>query len=124
MKISALNNIANSSGFKEVLSTFKRVANIVKNINIDDKLRVDKTLFESSFERELYAEFEEKIAVKYETYEDKLDALFGLKPEIDSFFENIMVNVEDKEVKLNRHNLIATIYKEFRKIADIKEIAV
>jgi glycyl-tRNA synthetase beta chain len=35
-----------------------------------------------------------------------------------------VVNVEDKKLRENRKNLIATIYKAFSDIADIKEITI
>jgi len=35
-----------------------------------------------------------------------------------------MVNAQDTKIKTNRQHLIASIYKEFREIADIKEITV
>ena len=70
----------------------------------------------------MYKEFTKKASKDYETYEEKLDALFELKPQIDDFFDKVMVNVDDKNIKLNRQNLIGVIYKEFKSIADIKEI--
>ncbi len=122
LKIEALKQIANSSGFKEVFSTFKRVANIIKDVDVEEELTVDENLFETDFEKSLHVEFKKRADKAYNTYEEKLDALFGLKPQIDNFFDNVMVNVDNKSVKTNRQNLIATIYKEFRSIADIKEI--
>jgi glycyl-tRNA synthetase beta chain len=35
-----------------------------------------------------------------------------------------MVNVEDKKIKNNRKNTVASIYKSFKEIADIKEISI
>jgi glycyl-tRNA synthetase beta chain len=35
-----------------------------------------------------------------------------------------MVNVEDERIKHNRKSLIASIYKEFLDIGDIKEISI
>jgi glycyl-tRNA synthetase beta chain len=35
-----------------------------------------------------------------------------------------MVNVDEQNIKTNRQNLIASIYQEFKEIADIKEITV
>ncbi|WP_024955628.1 glycine--tRNA ligase subunit beta [Sulfurospirillum arcachonense] len=124
LKIEALKSIVSSSGFKELFSTFKRVANIIKDVDTDKDIVVDKNLFEQTEENELYAEFIKKSSVDYKTYEEKLDALFGLKPQIDNFFDNVMVNHEDVSIKTNRQNLIATIYKEFKQIADIKEISI
>lgn len=122
LKIEALKNIANSNGFKEVFTTFKRVANITKDLDMDKDVVVDETLFAQDEEKVLYAEYIKKSSKDYSTYEEKLDALFGLKPQIDTFFDNVMVNVEDTNIKINRQNLIISIYKEFKLIADIKEI--
>jgi glycyl-tRNA synthetase beta chain len=48
----------------------------------------------------------------------------GLKPELDKFFEDVMVNAEDEAIKANRKSLVASIYKSIYKIADIKEITI
>jgi len=124
LKINALKEIVSSAGFKEVFSTFKRVANIIKDVNLDKDIAVVESLFDSNEEKVLYKEFVSKSSKVYISYEEKLDALFTLKPQIDSFFDNVMVNVEDKDIKENRQNLIASIYKEFKSIADIKEISI
>ncbi len=123
-KIKALANIVDSSDFKEIFTTFKRVANIVKDVDIDEEIVVDETLFESEYEIKLWNRFIETVAQKYPDYESKLDALFGLKESIDLFFDHVLVNVEDERLRRNRKNLIASIYKAFKSIADIKEISV
>jgi len=122
LKIEALKNVANSDDFKEVFSTFKRVANIIKDLDINKNITIDESLFIQDEEKNLYNEFINKSSKKYINYEEKLDALFGLKSEIDIFFDNVMVNAEDEKIKTNRQSLIAIIYKEFKLIADIKEI--
>ncbi len=123
-KIEALKKIVDSSDFKEVFSTFKRVANIIKGLDVDTEIVVDVKLFESEYEKNLYNAYKKVISKSYETYEEKLDALFSLKAEIDGFFDNVMVNSENEKVKHNRLSLIATIYKEFKSVADIKEISI
>ena len=123
-KINALNDIVDSSDFKEVFTTFKRVANIVKDVDISKDLNVDENLFESKYEKELLDRFSEVKNKDYSDYESKLDALFGLKAEIDRFFDHVLVNVDDEKLRENRKNLISLIYKEFKKIADIKEITI
>ena len=123
-KIKALASIVESSDFKEIFTTFKRVANIVKDLDIQSDLPVDPNLFEKEEERKLYEAFVQAKERTYPDYETRLTALFGLKHAIDLFFDNVLVNAEDPKVRANRKNLIGSIYKEFRKIADIKEIAV
>ena len=123
-KIEALNTLVNSEGFAEISSTFKRVANITKDIDLSADMSVDAGLFEEEAEKTLYASFNAVIAQNYASYEEELDALLGLKPELDKFFEDVMVNVEDAAVKANRKSLVASIYKSILKIADIKEVSV
>jgi len=124
LKIKALSTIVMSEGFKEMFSTFKRVANIIKSNEIKEDIVIDKTLFETTYETELFAAFENVVNTHYASFEENLDALFSLKPSIDSFFDNVMVNTEVLHVRENRQNLIASIYNAFKSIADIKEISI
>ncbi len=123
-KIQALDTIANSEGFDEAFSTFKRVANITKDIDLSAELKVDSRLFEDICEDLLYQRYSEVMKKKYITYEEELDALLGLKPELDKFFDSVMVNAEDEKIKNNRKSLIASIYKSILNIADIKEVSI
>ena len=123
-KIEALNTLVNSEGFDDIFSTFKRVANITKDIDLSADLSVDEALFEEEAEKALYNRYKEVTAKSYESYEEELDALFGLKPELDTFFDSVMVNAEDEKIKNNRKALVAFIYKSILNIADIKEVSV
>jgi len=118
-KIKLLNEIVESEDFKELSQTFKRVANIVKDFDLNT-IKVDENLFEKEEEKNLYNEF--KKVKNIDNLEEKLDFLISLKPLIDKFFDDVMVNVEDEKIKHNRKSLIASIYKEFLDIADIREI--
>jgi glycyl-tRNA synthetase beta chain len=75
-------------------------------------------------ESELYSEYSDTISKEYSSYEEQLSAMFALKPKLDSYFDGVMVNVEDRAVRANRKNTVASIYKSFREIADIKEISI
>jgi len=123
-KVEALNTILSSSDAKELFTTFKRVANISKDIDLEGDLSIDESLFETQEEKELYQAFNSVISKEYDSYIEKLNALFGLKPTLDRFFDTVLVNAEDEKLRQNRKNLIASIYNGFREIADIKEIAV
>ena len=123
-KVEALRSIAESDEFKEVFTTFKRVANISRDIDLDGDLTVDPALFEKGEEKVLFDAFNATIAKEYDDYEMRLDALFSLKPQLDSFFDHVMVNAEEEKLRTNRRNLVGSIYRAFREIADIKEISV
>jgi glycyl-tRNA synthetase beta chain len=123
-KIEALNNLVNSEGFDEVSSTFKRVANITKDIDLNKTQTINAALFEEEAEKVLFERFSKVSMMGYENYETELDALLGLKPELDSFFSDVMVNAEDEALKNNRKALVASVYKSILKIADIKEVSI
>ncbi len=123
-KVASLNEIVSSKSFKEQFSTFKRVANISKDIDLDKNLKIDTKLLEEEAEKTLFAAYEKVISDSYSDYKSKLEALFGLKAELDIYFDNVMVNVENKSLRKNRQNMIGSIYKSFRDVADIKEITV
>jgi glycyl-tRNA synthetase beta chain len=116
--------VVKSSDFKSLSDTFKRVANIVKDIDLSKDIKVDENLFEQDEEKLLYTDFQTINSKVYTTIDEELDALFSLKPQLDSFFDNVFVNHEDENIKNNRKNLIALVYNAFRKIADIKEITI
>ena len=123
-KICALNPIVQSDNFKEYVATFKRVANIIKDIDVNTKLGIDEDLFDNEYEKELYTKYNQVKFKTFETYDEELEALFALKPELDNFFDNVFVNHENEKIKTNRKNLIGLVYQGFRKIADIKEITI
>lgn len=115
--IKALIQLSKKANFNENFSTFKRLANIAtKSENV-----VNESLFENEAENKLYLAFNESL--KVQNLKQKLESLFALKPFIDEFFENVMINSENEKLKNNRQALVFAIYNEFLKIADIKELS-
>ena len=123
-KVAALNEIVSSDTFKEQFSTFKRVANISKDVDLESELNIDTALFKEDAEVTLYNAYEKVINQHFDDYKTQFEALFGLKRELDGYFDDVMVNTEDIALKNNRLNTIASVYKTFKDIADIKEITV
>ncbi|RLA71204.1 MAG: glycine--tRNA ligase subunit beta [Epsilonproteobacteria bacterium] len=123
-KVAALNEIVSNDTFKEQFSTFKRVANISKDVNLDSSLSIDTALFKEDAEITLYNAYEKVINQDYYDYKTELEALFGLKRELDGYFDDVMVNSDDEALKVNRLHMIGSVYKTFKDIADIKEITV
>ena len=123
-KLCALNPIVQSDNFKEYVATFKRVANIIKDIDTSKELAIDDKLFENKEETELFTKYNEVSSRTYASYEEELEALFSLKTQLDNFFENVFVNHENEAIKTNRKNLIGLVYQGFKNIADIKEITI
>ncbi|NLY03860.1 MAG: glycine--tRNA ligase subunit beta [Campylobacter sp.] len=118
--ILALDEISKEDSFKDKFSTFKRLANIIKDEDIG---AVNKDLFAHKSEQELHNAFKE-LDLTVKDYKIYLNQLFSLKENIDNFFDNVMINVDDKDLKDNRISLVGQIYKAFLKVADIKEISI
>ncbi|MBF7047875.1 glycine--tRNA ligase subunit beta [Campylobacter volucris] len=116
--IKALMEIVNDGKFEQNFTTFKRLANIA----VKNDVKVDATLFNTQEEQNLYNAF-----VKCKENKDDISVylknLFALKPQIDLFFDNVMINDQNELIKNNRQALVYEIYKEFLQIADIKEIS-
>ncbi len=123
-KIEALNQIVSENDFKSYSTTFKRVANIIKDMDLNASIMIEESLLHEEAEKILYKRFKPMQAHTSSDYHHRLTMLFSLKPEIDAFFDSVMVNAEDEKLKQNRKNLILSIYLSFREVADIKEITI
>jgi glycyl-tRNA synthetase beta chain len=123
-KVSALNAVIGRPDSRELFTTFKRVANISSDVDITKELHIDESLLKEEEEKRLYLEFRRIEDEEYADYKERLQRLFSLKDTLDAFFDNVLVNSEDEKLRRNRRNLVASIYRAFREIADIKEISV
>ena len=123
-KLCALNPFVLEGDFKNHVATFKRVANIIKGLDLSKELIINEALLSDKEELTLFDEYSAIVSKEYTCYEEELKALFALKPALDAFFDNVFVNHEDDNIKNNRKNLIALVYLAFRNIADIKEITI
>ena len=59
---------------------------------------------------------------KQEKFADAMKLLSGLRQPIDRFFDKIMVNCEDKELRANRLRLLSSIRGSMDAIADFSAI--
>jgi glycyl-tRNA synthetase beta chain len=42
---------------------------------------------------------------------------------VDAFFDQVMVNVEDEDVRLNRLGLLKTLHEGMNRVADLSRLA-
>jgi glycyl-tRNA synthetase beta chain len=57
-------------------------------------------------------------------YSAALTCLAGLRAPVDAFFDGVLVNVEDDELRNNRLNLLKTLQALFLQVADISQLVV
>ncbi|MBI3298504.1 MAG: glycine--tRNA ligase subunit beta [Elusimicrobia bacterium] len=128
-RLAAVHALRPDPDFVPVAAAFKRAANILKQAGVDAREdgAVDAERLSEPAERGLYAaltrlegDLREKAAQG--DFETALRALVGLKPDVDLFFEKVMVMVEDADVKKNRLALLARLTRLFTLVADISQI--
>ncbi|MBT0879324.1 glycine--tRNA ligase subunit beta [Campylobacter sp. 2018MI01] len=116
--IKALINLAKDKDYESKISTFKRLANIIKD---SKDLYCDESKLSNEYEIKLYKAYKD-ISFS-DDVSDNLGKIFALKPIIDEFFDNVMINVDDLEIKNNRLALVYSIYKHIACVADLKEVS-
>ena len=88
--------------------------------------RVNTSLFEHSSEKPCLtaARINEdvKSAVSRETYTEALEYLLSMKTETDAFFDNVMVNSENTEIKKNRLGICRLVKDAYEQLADFSLI--
>jgi glycyl-tRNA synthetase beta chain len=57
-------------------------------------------------------------------YTGSLRTLAALREPVDTFFDEVMVNAEEADLRLNRHGLLATLHQAMNRVADLSRLAV
>lgn len=125
-RIETLTNHRASEMFASLATTFKRVANIVRQAgNIDIHIDADK------FECQAEADFANAMnnvtgdyfkAYQEARFDDALYALESLRAPADAFFDAVLVNCDDAAVRANRLSLLASVQKLFDVFCDVRKL--
>jgi len=123
-RVDALNDFTQSENSKSLIESNKRIANILKDSDENQEELNVEILIEDS-EKVLFdaAESLSKELAGSNNYKEIMKSLIELKDLIDSFFDNVMVNVEDEKVKSSRLALIRRIRQLFLSVADISYLS-
>lgn len=122
-----LARISKTPDFEPLIIAFKRAMNILKPEARDERREVSEKLLVEDSEKNLYAIYLKIKEILYthlikKEYAEYLVNLIQLRKPIDNFFDEVMVMVEDKELRENRLSLLAHIASLFLKIADFSKI--
>jgi len=116
---------------KNIIGTYKRASNI-----IDQELKGKKEdilgqpelfLFKKDEEKHLYNKINEirqyfLSTKKRESYEETLKILAGAKTATDNFFDNVIVNDENLNIKKNRLELLQMFCKTYNNFIDFSKV--
>ena len=124
-RIKALASLKQRDDFEPLAVAFKRVGNIIKG-GLDQP--VDPSLLTDASEKELFTSLqmvEKEVAAYVEAadYIQALESIAKLREPVDTFFDSVMVMVDDTAVKNNRLALLTSIDLLFKGIADFSKIA-
>jgi len=128
-RLDALRAIRKSKNFEPLAVSFKRIRKILEKAAIPtgEAQPVSPELFENDAERALHSVMHAAVPRVNEhkragRFREALEAIAALRPEIDRFFEQVMVMAENEEVRKNRLALLAELLREFTTIADFSEM--
>jgi glycyl-tRNA synthetase beta chain len=124
LRVDALNEFIQSADSKSLIESNKRIANILKDSTENHSELISKMLVEDS-EKNLYkaTELLSKQLLDKQDYKTIMRSLLDLKGVIDAFFDNVMVNTEDLEVREARLALISRVRVLFLSVADISHLS-
>jgi glycyl-tRNA synthetase beta chain len=129
-RVTAISQMRGIADFEPLAVSFKRIKNILEQAGGVDEFAqgaVDGTLLEQGAERQLHVAFEqirsEVAGHKHNgAYAEALAAMASLRPAVDKFFDDVLVNAKDEKVRRNRLTFLAQLLREFSTIADFAEI--
>ncbi len=125
-RVSALKAIRNDGNFLSVLDSVKRIENITAD---HSATHVDPALIENESEKrlnDLAGLVSEQIGdlITEHRYLKAFESFAGLAPELENFFKDVMVMVDDPNVRSNRKSLLRKVLNGVRQIADLTHIVV
>ncbi len=125
-RLALLKNLQkNPDALKALYEPANRTARILGKAYQPDVIaeQIEPACFEDEAEKALYqAIVSGKADIRYpKVY---LDMLEGWGPVVDSFFDKVLVNVDNAKVKENRYRLLSLLNKAYRQFADFTKLVV
>jgi glycyl-tRNA synthetase beta chain len=108
----------------------KRIGNILKKAgDTEADAHVSEVLLQEPAEKALYATTQTiapQAAALFAAgdYTASLQALAALRAPVDAFFDGVMVNAEQLDLRLNRQGLLKVLHQAMNQVADLSKLAV
>ena len=109
----------------------KRVGNILKKAEVEGPVdaHVNPELLQEKAEQDLYAalqRFVPEANTQFDAgdYTASLQTLAVLRAPVDAFFDDVMVNAEQLDVRMNRLGLLKMLHNAMNRVADLSRLAV
>ncbi len=126
-RLEAIQAVRPTENFEPLAASFKRIKNILRQAEFAGGGTTDAGLLESGPEADLFTAFQalrnrvNRFRKKKE-YRAALEAIASLRPQVDLFFDKVLVNAPDPQIRQNRLTLLHNLLNESSAIADFSEI--
>lgn len=109
----------------------KRIGNILKKAEVEGAVdaHVNTALLQEDAEKALHAAMHKLLpesTAQFEAgdYTASLQTLAALRAPVDAFFDDVMVNAEQMDLRLNRQGLLKSLHQAMNRVADLSRLAV
>jgi len=128
-RLNAIAEFAKLPEAEALAAANKRIRNILKKVEGDVPSDVNAALFAENAERELADAVNGAISdtdplLESRDYVTALGRLARLRPQVDAFFDGVMVNVDDMAVRNNRLALLKRLSDRLGSVAAIEHLSI
>ncbi|WP_206861848.1 glycine--tRNA ligase subunit beta [Lysobacter changpingensis] len=128
-RLNAIAEFAKLPEAQALAAANKRIRNILKKVEGEVPSGIDAALFAENAERELAQAVDGAIAdtdplLQSRDYVTALGRLARLRPQVDAFFDGVMVNVDDAAVRNNRLALLKRLSDRLGSVAAIEHLSI
>ena len=127
-RLDAIGTFATLPEAEALAAANKRIGNILKKADIVIPHAIDRALLTDPAESALAEAVEAVLgetdeALHHHDYVTVLNHLARLRPQVDAFFDSVMVNADDPAVRANRLALLKRLADRFRAVAAIEHLS-
>ncbi len=106
----------------------KRIGNILKKAEGEVSGAVDPARLIEAGEKDLFAAMQATVPAanrefEHGDYSASLMTLAALRAPVDAFFDGVMVNAEEPELRANRLGLLKSLHEAMNRVADLSRLA-
>jgi len=126
-RLAAVRAFATLSEAPALAAANKRISNILKKAQ-DVDAHVSEVLLKEPAEIALHAAMKDvapKAKAQFDSgdYTASLQTLAALRAPVDAFFDGVMVNAEEMDLRLNRQGLLKSLHDAMNRVADLSRLA-
>ena len=126
-RLVALAAVRSTPNFEPLASSFKRIKNILRQANFvpgpHAALEMGLSPHLEEADRFLQNEYQRvNILARDTDYRKALEMIASIRPAVDNFFDKVLVNAPDPELRNSRLAILDCLLTEFSTIADFSEI--